>query len=137
MKSHGIQPNITNFSLWTFFVNFIPGKSVSDSFQNIIFKIFWGTMPPDPPRTGLKNFSRRWAARTFLPRNLTLNSYNKLANIYCNRFSIIFIYIISDNSLITLMKSGITMKYWFVKNITESFTSFVLCFLNVLLFKQH
>ena len=23
-----------------FFVNFIPGKSVSDSFQNIIFKIF-------------------------------------------------------------------------------------------------
>ena len=98
-----------------FFVNFIPRKSVSDSFQNIIFKIFWGSMPPDPPRTGLKNFSRRWADRTFLPRNLTLNFYNKLANIYCNRFSTIFIYIISDNSLITLMKSGITTKYWFVK----------------------
>ena len=114
MKSHGIQPNLTNFSLRTFFVNFIPGKSVSASFQNIIFKIFWLSMPPDPPRTGLKNFSRRCAAQTFLPRNLTLNSYNKLANIYCNRFSTI-LYIISDNSLITLMKSGITTKYWFVK----------------------
>ena len=45
-----------------FFVNFIPGKAISASFGNIIFKIFWGTMPPDPPRTGLKNFSRCCAA---------------------------------------------------------------------------
>ena len=53
---------------------------------------------------------------------------------YCNRFSTI-LHIISDNSLITLMKSGMTRKYWFVK-ITESFTSFVLCFLNVLFIIQ-
>ena len=33
---------------------------------------------------------------------------------YCNRFSTI-LYIISDNSLITLMKSGMTTKYSFVK----------------------
>ena len=33
---------------------------------------------------------------------------------YCNRFSTI-LYIISDNSLITLTKSGMTTKYWFVK----------------------
>ena len=33
---------------------------------------------------------------------------------YCNSFSTI-LYIISDNSLITLMKSGMTTKYWFVK----------------------
>ena len=63
---------------------------------------------------GLKNFSRRCAVPTFLARNLTLNYYNKLANMYCNRFSTI-LYIISDNSLITLMKSGMTTKYWFVK----------------------
>ena len=47
-------------------VNFIPGKSISASFENIIFKIFWGSMPPDSPRTGLKNFSRRCAAPTFV-----------------------------------------------------------------------
>ena len=54
---------------------------------------------------------------------------------YCNRFSTI-LYIISDNSLITLMKSGMTTKYWFFKNIPESFTSFVLCFLSVLFIIQ-
>ena len=106
--------NSNPFLTLDFCVNFIPGKSVSASFQKIIFKIFWGIIPPDPPKTGLKNFSRRCAAQTFLPKNLTLNSYNKLANIYCNHFSTI-LYIISDNSLITLMKSGITTKYWLVK----------------------
>ena len=50
---------------------------------------------------------------------------------YCNRFSTI-LYIISDNSLITLMKSGMTKKILVCKNIPESFTLFVLCFLNVL-----
>ena len=114
MKSHGIQPNLTNFSLWTFFVNFFSRKVSFSQFSKHYFQNFLGEHAPRPPRTGLNNFSRRCAARTFLPRNLTLNSYNKLANIYCNRFSTIS-YIISDNSLITLMKSGITTKYWFVK----------------------
>ena len=59
-------------------VNFIPGKSISASFENIIFKIFWGSMLPDPPRTGLKTFSRRCAARTFVSQE----SHNKLANMY-------------------------------------------------------
>ena len=51
-------------------VNFIPGKSISASFENIIFKIFWGGggggHAPRPPRTGIKNFSRRCTARTFV-----------------------------------------------------------------------
>ena len=38
-----------------FFVNFIPGKSVSVNLENI-FKIFWGSMPPDPPRIARKIF---------------------------------------------------------------------------------
>ena len=79
-----------------FFVNFIPGKEISASFENWSEEIFLA------------------AARLehFLARNLTLNYYNK-ANMYCNRFSTI-LYIISDNCL-SLMKSGITTKYWFVK----------------------
>ena len=71
----------------------------------------------------------------FLARNLTLNYYNKLATINCNRFSTI-LYIISHSSLITLIKSDITTKYLFVKNITESFTLFVLYFLYVLFIIQ-
>ena len=31
-----------------FLVNFVPGKSVSANLENVIFKIFWGSMPPDP-----------------------------------------------------------------------------------------
>ena len=58
------QPNLTKFSLQTailavfmdFFVNFIPGKSVSANLENVIFKILWGSIPPDPPRIGLKKF---------------------------------------------------------------------------------
>ena len=97
-----------------FFCKFYSRKVSFSQFSKHYFQNFLGSMPADPPRTGLKSFYRRCAARTFLPRNLTLNSYNKLANIYCNRFSTI-LYIISDNSLITLMKSGITTKYWFAQ----------------------
>ena len=79
MKSHGIQPNLTNF---TISVNFIPGKSISASFENIIFKIFWGSMPPDPRRTGQKIFLPAARLELLLARNLTLNYYNKLANKY-------------------------------------------------------
>ena len=71
----------------------------------------------------------------FLARKLTLNYYNKLATMHCNRFSTI-LHIISHNYLIILMKSGITTKYWFVKNITESFTLFVVRFLYVLFITQ-
>ena len=78
---------------------------------------------------------RQSADRTFLARNLTLNYHNKFVTVDCNHFSTI-LYIISHNSLIILMKSGITTKYWFVKNITESFTLFVLCFLYVLFIIQ-
>ena len=63
-------------------VNFIPGNSISASFENIIFKIFWRSMPPDPPRTGLKIFLAAARLELLLARNLTLNYYNKLANIY-------------------------------------------------------
>ena len=63
-------------------VNFIPGKSISTSFENIIFKIFWGSMPPDPPRTGQKIFLAAARLQLFLARNLTLNYCNKLANMY-------------------------------------------------------
>ena len=73
--------------------------------------------------------------KNFLAGNLTLDYYNKLATMHCNRFSTI-LYIICYNSLITLMKSGISKKYQFVKNITESFTLFVLCFLYVLFILQ-
>ena len=48
--------------------------------------------------------------KDFLARNLTVNYYNKLATMHRNRFSAI-LYIISQNSLITLVKSGITTKY--------------------------
>ena len=44
----------------------------------------------------------------FFARNLTLNYYNKLATMHCNRFSTILY--ISHKSLITLMKTGITKK---------------------------
>ena len=54
------------------FVNFISGRSISASFENIIFKIFWGSMPLDPPETGLKNFSRRCAARIFSEPGISL-----------------------------------------------------------------
>ena len=96
-----------------------------------LFSKFSGGAFPQTPWNGLKNFSRRCAAPTFLARNLTLNYYNKLANMYCNRFSTI-LYIISDNSLITLMKEWYDHEKLVCKNIPESFTSFVLCFLNVL-----
>ena len=102
------------FLTLNFFVNVIPGKSISASFENIIFKIFWGSIPQDPPRMVQKIFRAAARLQLFLARNLTLNYYNKLANMYCNRFSSI-LYIVSDNSLITLMKSGMTTKYWFVK----------------------
>ena len=78
-----------------FFVNFIAGKSVSASFQNIICQNFLGEHAPRPPRTGLNNFSRRCAARTFLPRNLTLNSYNKLANTVFQLFYTSFLITVS------------------------------------------
>ena len=63
--SWDLAKSSNQFLTLDFFVNFIPGKSISASFENIIFKLFWGSMPPDPPRTGLKTFSRRCAARTF------------------------------------------------------------------------
>ena len=50
---------------------------------------------------------------------------------YCNRFSTI-LYIISDNSLITLIKEWHDHEILVCKNKPEAFTSFVLCFLNVL-----
>ena len=43
---------------------------------------------------------------------------------YYNCFSTI-LYIISDNSLITLMKSGMTKKYWFVK---YNWIFYLICF---------
>ena len=60
---------------------------------------------------------------------------------YCNRFSTI-LYIISDNSLITLMKSGMTTKYWFVKiylNIYLNLLPHLCCVSSMfyLLYKQH
>ena len=93
------------FLTLNFFVNVIPGKSISASFENIIFQT--------PLEWSWKIF-RAERLQLFLARNLTLNYYNNLANMYCNRFSTI-LFIISDNSLITLMKSGMTTKYWFVK----------------------
>ena len=56
---------------------------------------------------------------------------------YCNRFSTI-LYIISDNSLITLMKSGMTTKYWFVK-IYLNLLPHLCCVSSMLylLYKQH
>ena len=82
--------------------------------KTLFSKFSGGAFPQTPLEWSLKSFSRRCAAPTFLARNLTLNYYNELANMYCNLFSTI-LYIISDNSLITLMKSGMTAKYWFVK----------------------
>ena len=56
---------------------------------------------------------------------------------YCNRFSTI-LYIISDNSLITLMKSGMTTRYWFVK-IYLNLLPHLCCVSSMfyLLYKQH
>ena len=112
-----------------FFVNFILGKSISASFKNVIFKIFWGSMP----ELAQKNFLAAGRLENLQAKNLTFNYYNKLATMHCNRFSTI-LYIIFHNNLITLMNNGITTKYWFVKVITESFTSFVFCFLNILFY---
>ena len=53
----------------------------------------------------------------------------------CNRFSTI-LYIISDNSLITPDEEWYDHEILVCKNITECFTSFVLCFLNVLFIIQ-
>ena len=58
-----------------------------------------------------------------------------MANMYCNRFSII-LYIISDNSLRNPDEEWYDHEILVCKNITESFTSFVLCFLNVLFITQ-
>ena len=58
-----IQPSLINFSLKTINLdNFMPGKPVSANLEGLIFKIFWGSMPPDPLK-GLKNFSHRCAAQ--------------------------------------------------------------------------
>ena len=101
--------------------------------KTLFSKFSGGAFPQTPPEWSII-FCAAARLQLFLARNLTLNYYKKLANMYRNRFLTI-LYIISDDSLITLMKSGMTTKYWFVK-ITESFTSFVLCFLNVLFIIQ-
>ena len=54
--------------------------------------------------------SQNLATEFFLAGDLTSDYYNKLATMHCNRFSTI-LYVISHNSLITLMKTGITTKY--------------------------
>ena len=113
LKSHGIQPNLTNFSLWTFCKCYSRKVNFSQFWKHY-FQNFLGSIPPDPLEWSKKNFFTPLPGSNFLAKNLTLNYYNKLANMYCNRFSTI-LYIISDNSPIALMKSGMTTKYWFVK----------------------
>ena len=54
---------------------------------------------------------------------------------YCNHFSTI-LYIISDKSLINPDEEWYNHEILVCKHITESFTSFVLCFLNVLFIIQ-
>ena len=41
--------------------NKVPGKAILAHMRSWIFKLFWGSMPPDPPSRP-KNFSRRFAA---------------------------------------------------------------------------
>ena len=99
------------FLTWDFFVNFIPGKSISGSFKNVIFKNFCGSMPPDLPWNWPKNiFTPLCGFKIFSAWNLTISYYNNLETMHCNCFSTI-LYIISHNNLITLMKSGMTTKY--------------------------
>ena len=92
-------------------------------------------MPPDPLKLVQNIFLAAARLELLLARNLTLNYCNKFANMYCYRFSTI-LYIISDNSLKTLIKEWYNHEILICKNITELFTSFVLCFLNVLFIIQ-
>ena len=57
--------------------------------------------------------------------NLTVNYYHNFATMYCDRFSTILC-ISYHNNLITLMKSGITTKYWFVKTLLNLLSNCVL-----------
>ena len=43
----------------------MPRNAISANPEHYIFKIFRGTMPPDPPRRPKKNFSRHRVAQKF------------------------------------------------------------------------
>ena len=103
--------------------------------KTLFSKFSGGAFPQTPLEWSKKFFAPLRGSNFFLARNFTLNYYNNLANMYCNRFSII-LYIISDNSLINPNEEWYNHEILVCKNITESFTSFVLCFLNVLFIVQ-
>ena len=54
-----------------------------------LFSKFSGGAFPQTPYNGLKIFRDTARLQLFFARNLTLNYYNKLANMYLNRFSTI------------------------------------------------
>ena len=64
----------------------MPGASISANLGGIIFKIFWGSMPPDPPRRPNNFFCRFAPQKNFLGANLTPANSRKLTTMHNFRF---------------------------------------------------